>query len=104
MSNYQVEPAGRPQALSKEAIKALRKEQVQGVSRRQVLRTALGVGMTLFLAELDGGHDRLHLAGDRDRQQEQGPDRDLLRRQGPELEPADQGRASRPTTARPRPT
>ena len=32
MSNYQVEPAARPQALSKEAIKALRKEQVQGVS------------------------------------------------------------------------
>ena len=55
MSNYQVEPAGRPQALSKEAIKALRKEQVQGVSRRQVLRTALGVGMTLFLAELTAG-------------------------------------------------
>jgi cytochrome b6-f complex iron-sulfur subunit len=55
MSNYQVEPAGRPQALSKEAIKALRKEQVQGVSRRQVLRTALGVGMALFLAELGAG-------------------------------------------------
>jgi len=55
MSNYQVEPAGRPQALSKEAIKALRKEQVQGVSRRQVLRTALGVGLTLFLAELTAG-------------------------------------------------
>jgi len=55
MSNYQVEPAGRPQALSKEAIKALRKEQVQGVSRRQVLRTALGVGLTLFIAELTAG-------------------------------------------------
>jgi cytochrome b6-f complex iron-sulfur subunit len=55
MSNYQVEPAGRPQALSKEAIKALRKEQVQGVSRRQVLRTALGVGLALFLAELGAG-------------------------------------------------
>ena len=55
MSNYQVEPSGRPQALSKEAIKALRKEQVQGVSRRQVLRTALGVGMALFLAELGAG-------------------------------------------------
>ena len=55
MSNYQVEPAGRPQALSKEALKALRKEQVQGVSRRQVLRTALGVGLTLFIAELTAG-------------------------------------------------
>ena len=55
MSNYQVEPAGRPQALSKEAIKALRKEQVQGTSRRQVLRRTLGVGLSLFIAELTAG-------------------------------------------------
>ena len=55
MSNYQVEPAGRPQALSKEAIKALRKEQVQGSSRRQVLRRTLGVGLSLFIAELTAG-------------------------------------------------
>jgi len=55
MSNYQVEPAGRPQALSKEAIKALRKEQVQGSSRRQVLRRTLGVGLALFIAELGAG-------------------------------------------------
>ncbi|MGH2466569.1 MAG: ubiquinol-cytochrome c reductase iron-sulfur subunit [Candidatus Limnocylindrales bacterium] len=55
MSNYQVEPAARPQALSKEAIKALRNEQVQGVSRRQVLRTALGVGVGLWLAEVGAG-------------------------------------------------
>ncbi len=55
MSNYQVEPAARPQALSKEAIKALRHEQVQGVSRRKVLRTALGVSLALFLTELGAG-------------------------------------------------
>jgi cytochrome b6-f complex iron-sulfur subunit len=55
MSNYQVEPAGRPQALSKEAIKALRSEQVQGVSRRKVLRTALGVGLLVFITELTVG-------------------------------------------------
>ena len=30
MSNYHVEPADKPQALTKEAIKALRHEQVQG--------------------------------------------------------------------------
>ena len=52
MSNYQVEPAGRPQALSKEAIKALRKEQVQGLSRRQLMRSAIGVGMLLWVTEL----------------------------------------------------
>jgi len=38
MSNYHVEPASRPQALTKEAIKSLRNEQVQGLSRRQLLR------------------------------------------------------------------
>jgi hypothetical protein len=38
MSNYHVEPASKPQALTKEAIKALRHEQVQGVSRRELLR------------------------------------------------------------------
>jgi cytochrome b6-f complex iron-sulfur subunit len=55
MSNYQVEPARRPQALSMEAIKALRTEQVQGTSRRQVLRRAVGVGLSLFIAELTAG-------------------------------------------------
>ncbi len=55
MSNYQVEPAARPQALSKEAIKALRKEQVKGVPRRKVLRTALGLGLAMFITELGVG-------------------------------------------------
>jgi cytochrome b6-f complex iron-sulfur subunit len=55
MSNYQVEPAARPQALSKEAIKALRKEQVKGVPRRRVLRTALGLGIAMWLTELGAG-------------------------------------------------
>ena len=41
MSNYQVEPANKPQALTKEAIKAVRHEQVQGVSRRELLRGSL---------------------------------------------------------------
>lgn len=51
MSNYHVEPADKPQALTKEAIKALRKEQVQGLSRRQLLRTSLGAGIGLWLLE-----------------------------------------------------
>ncbi len=55
MSNYQVEPAARPQALSKEAIKALRKEQVKGIPRRKVLRTALGLGVAMWLTELGVG-------------------------------------------------
>jgi cytochrome b6-f complex iron-sulfur subunit len=51
MSNYHVEPADKPQALTSEAIKALRHEQVQGLSRRQLLRTSLGAGVGLWLLE-----------------------------------------------------
>ena len=55
MSNYHVEPAAKPAALTKEAIKALRKEQVQGVSRRQLMRAALGTGIGLWLLEVGAG-------------------------------------------------
>lgn len=55
MSNYHVESIDRPAALTKEAIKALRKEQVQGLSRRQLLRTAIGAGIGLWLLELTAG-------------------------------------------------
>jgi cytochrome b6-f complex iron-sulfur subunit len=55
MSNYQVEPAAKPAALTKEAIKSLRKEQVQGISRRQLMRTAIGAGIGLWLIEVTAG-------------------------------------------------
>ncbi len=55
MSNYHVEPASQPQALATEAIKALRHQQVQGVSRRQILRGSLAGGMLLWLLELGAG-------------------------------------------------
>jgi cytochrome b6-f complex iron-sulfur subunit len=55
MSNYQVEPASKPQALSTEAIKALRHEQVQGLSRRQILRGSIAGGMLLWLLEVGAG-------------------------------------------------
>lgn len=55
MSNYPVEPVHRPQALTKEAIKALRHEQVQGVSRRELLRGSLAAGMGLWLLEATAG-------------------------------------------------
>lgn len=55
MSNYQVEPASKPQALSKEAIKALRHEQVQGLSRRQILRGSVAGAMLLWIAEVTAG-------------------------------------------------
>src|SRR3954453_17703143 len=41
MSNYHVEPADRPRALVPEAIKSLRRSQVQGISRRQLLRYSI---------------------------------------------------------------
>ncbi len=55
MSNYQVESADKPKALTKEAIKALRRQQVQGISRRRLLRTSLGAGVGLWLAEVGAG-------------------------------------------------
>jgi cytochrome b6-f complex iron-sulfur subunit len=55
MSNYQVEPAHKPQALTKEALKALRHEQVQGISRRELLRGSLAAGVGLWLLEVTAG-------------------------------------------------
>jgi cytochrome b6-f complex iron-sulfur subunit len=55
MSNYHVEPIDKPKALTPQAIKALRKEQVQGLSRRQLMRVALGAGVGLFTLEALAG-------------------------------------------------
>lgn len=55
MSNYQVEPVHKPQALTKEAIKALRHEQVQGISRREILRGSLAAGIGVWLLEVTAG-------------------------------------------------
>jgi len=55
MSNYQVQPIDKPAALTTEAIKSLRKQQVQGLSRRQLLRVALGTGIGLWLLEVTAG-------------------------------------------------
>jgi cytochrome b6-f complex iron-sulfur subunit len=55
MSNYHVEPIDQPKALSSEAIKSLRSSQVQGLSRRQLLRYSIGGGMALWLLEVTAG-------------------------------------------------
>lgn len=55
MSNYQVEPANKPQALTTEAIKAVRHEQVKGVSRRELLRGSLAAGLGIWLLEVTAG-------------------------------------------------
>ena len=55
MSNYQVEPVDKSQALTTEAMKALRHEQVQGISRRELLRGSLAAGIGLWLLEMSAG-------------------------------------------------
>jgi cytochrome b6-f complex iron-sulfur subunit len=55
MSNYHVEPVHQPQALTTEALKTLRHEQVQGISRREILRGSLAAGIGLWLLEVSAG-------------------------------------------------
>lgn len=55
MGNYHVQPIDRPAALTSEAIKSLRAHQLEGLSRRQLLRTALGTGIGLWLLEVLAG-------------------------------------------------
>jgi cytochrome b6-f complex iron-sulfur subunit len=55
MSNYQVEPADKPRALVPQAIKSMRRHQVQGFSRRQLLRYSIGGAIGLWLLEVTAG-------------------------------------------------
>ncbi len=55
MSNYHVEPADKPAALTPLALKAARRQQVQGISRRRLLRTSLGAAVGLWLTEVSAG-------------------------------------------------
>jgi cytochrome b6-f complex iron-sulfur subunit len=55
MSNYHVEAADKPAALTSQALKSLRHQQVQGLSRRQLIRRSLGAGVALWLLEVSAG-------------------------------------------------
>ena len=55
MSNYHVEAVDKPAALTSQALKSLRYQQVQGLSRRQLIRRAIGAGVGLWLLELTAG-------------------------------------------------
>ena len=46
MSNYHLQPADKPQALTPQALRSLRQDPVQGISRRTLLRRSIG-GATL---------------------------------------------------------
>ena len=55
MSNWNVAAADRPQTITTEAIRSLRRSQVEGISRRQLLRTSLGAGIGVWLLEVTAG-------------------------------------------------
>ena len=89
MSNYQVEPADQPRALTKQAIKSQREKAVQGLSRRQLLRTSLGAAVGLWLLEVTRRHARLPVAEPRRRLRRPRPDRHVRGAQARERHPAD---------------
>jgi cytochrome b6-f complex iron-sulfur subunit len=55
VSHYSVEPSDKPKALTSQTIKALRHEEVQGISRRRLLRTTIGAGFGLWLLQVTAG-------------------------------------------------
>lgn len=55
MSNYHLQPADKPQALTPQALRSLRQDPVQGISRRTLLRRSVGGAMLLWLTEVTAG-------------------------------------------------
>jgi cytochrome b6-f complex iron-sulfur subunit len=55
MSNYHLAPADKPQALTPQALRSLRQDPVQGISRRTLLRRSIGGAVLLWLTEVAAG-------------------------------------------------
>src|SRR5215207_3509975 len=55
MSNYHLQPADKPQALTPQALRSLRQDPVQGISRRTLLRRSIGGAALLWLTEVAAG-------------------------------------------------
>ena len=55
MSNYHLQPAEKPQALTPQALRSLRQDPVQGISRRTLLRRSIGGAFLLWLTEVAVG-------------------------------------------------
>ena len=55
MSNYHLQPADKPQALTPQALRSLRQDPVQGISRRTLLRRSIGGATLLWLTEVAAG-------------------------------------------------
>ena len=55
MSNYHLAPSEKPQALTPQALRSLRQDPVQGISRRTLLRRSIGGAFLLWLNEVAVG-------------------------------------------------
>jgi cytochrome b6-f complex iron-sulfur subunit len=55
MSNYHLAPADKPKALTPQALRSLRQDPVQGISRRTLLRRSIGGAVLLWLTEVAAG-------------------------------------------------
>jgi cytochrome b6-f complex iron-sulfur subunit len=55
MSNYHLQPVDKPQALTPQALRSLRQDPVQGISRRTLLRRSIGGAILLWLTEVTFG-------------------------------------------------
>jgi cytochrome b6-f complex iron-sulfur subunit len=55
MSNYHVQPADKPKALTPSVLRKLRDDPVQGISRRTLLRRSIGGATLLWLTEVTAG-------------------------------------------------
>jgi cytochrome b6-f complex iron-sulfur subunit len=55
MSNYHLTPADKPQALTPQALRSLRQDPVQGISRRTLLRRSIGGAALLWITEVAAG-------------------------------------------------
>jgi cytochrome b6-f complex iron-sulfur subunit len=55
MSNYHLAPADKPQALTPQALRSLRQDPVQGISRRTLLRRSIGGAALLWITEVAAG-------------------------------------------------
>ena len=55
MGNWKLTAAQQPQALTREALAALRHGRAAGLSRRTLLRRSIGAGVTLWLTEILAG-------------------------------------------------
>jgi cytochrome b6-f complex iron-sulfur subunit len=55
MGNWKLARWEEPQALTREALKSIRRAKAAGLTRRQLIRRSIGAGVGLWLLEVTGG-------------------------------------------------